>query len=117
VAPYYHDADVVVVPVRAGGGTRIKLLEAFSHGRPVVSTTIGAEGIDAQPDADLLVADGPDAFAARCAELMRQPALRRRLAARALELVRTRHSPSRLLDAVRQDVSARALGARARARS
>jgi glycosyltransferase involved in cell wall biosynthesis len=48
VAPYYRDADVVVVPVRAGGGTRIKLLEAFSYRRPVVATTVGADGIEAR---------------------------------------------------------------------
>src|SRR5437868_7964139 len=41
VQPYYRDADVVVVPIRAGGGTRIKVLEAFGYGRPVVSTSIG----------------------------------------------------------------------------
>jgi hypothetical protein len=44
-----------VVPIRAGGGTRIKILEAFSFGRPVITTTAGAEGIDARQDESILV--------------------------------------------------------------
>ena len=48
-------ADAVVVPLRAGGGTRIKILEAWAHRIPVVSTTIGAEGLDAENDVDLLL--------------------------------------------------------------
>ncbi len=87
VAPYYRDADVVVVPVRAGGGTRIKLLEAFSYRRPVVATTLGAEGIEIRHGVELLLADTPADFAARCTELMERPALRRRLVDNAAALV------------------------------
>jgi glycosyltransferase involved in cell wall biosynthesis len=77
----YRQAEVVVVPVRAGGGTRIKLLEALAHARPVVATTIGAEGIDVTVGRHLLIADSPTEFAAACARLLRDPVLAADLAA------------------------------------
>src|SRR5262249_56848850 len=98
---YEGDAEAVGGPVGAGGGTRIKLLEAFSYARPVVATTVGAEGIEVTHGAELLLADAPDNFAARCAELMNAPALRRRLAERALAFVTAAHSPRVLLDPLR----------------
>jgi glycosyltransferase involved in cell wall biosynthesis len=54
LAPLYAAADVAVVPVRVGGGTRIKILEAFAHGVPVVTTSLGAEGIDAAEGASVV---------------------------------------------------------------
>ena len=60
VAAAYQAADVVVVPIRAGGGSRIKLLEAFSYRRPVVSTSVGAEGIAARDGQHLLQADSAE---------------------------------------------------------
>jgi polysaccharide biosynthesis protein PslH len=80
VTPWYESAHAVIVPVRAGGGTRIKILEAFAHRRPVVSTPAGAEGLGVTPGRHLLVAGSPADFAADCARLMRDPALARRLA-------------------------------------
>jgi sugar transferase (PEP-CTERM/EpsH1 system associated) len=59
VRPYYAEAFAVVVPLRVGAGTRLKILEAMAAGVPVVSTSLGAEGIDAQPGRDLLIADSP----------------------------------------------------------
>jgi glycosyltransferase involved in cell wall biosynthesis len=70
---------MAIIPLRAGGGTRIKVLEAFAHGMPVVSTPIGCEGIDAVHDQHLLVADAPDAFAAACHRLLSDSDLARRL--------------------------------------
>jgi glycosyltransferase involved in cell wall biosynthesis len=99
----YRDADVVVAPIRAGGGSRIKLLEAFSYRRPVVSTTIGAEGIDVRHGTHLLLADTPDDFAAECTRLMTNAALGRDLARRAFELVATNHSPQRIAELLRED--------------
>jgi glycosyltransferase involved in cell wall biosynthesis len=61
--PHYAGADVVAVPVRHGSGTRIKLLEAFARGRPVVSTTLGAAGLEVVDGRDVVLADDPDAFA------------------------------------------------------
>jgi polysaccharide biosynthesis protein PslH len=80
VTPWYESAHAVIVPVRAGGGTRIKILEAFAHRRPVVSTPAGAAGLDVTPGQQLLMARSPVDFAAACARLMRDPALGRALA-------------------------------------
>jgi glycosyltransferase involved in cell wall biosynthesis len=66
VAPLYAKADVVLVPLRAGGGTRIKVLEAFAHRRPVIATSVGAEGIGARHGEHLLIADSPPALADAC---------------------------------------------------
>ncbi|MFH0764086.1 MAG: glycosyltransferase [Candidatus Omnitrophota bacterium] len=63
VRPYLFNAKVFVAPLRIGGGTRLKILEAMSMGKTVVSTTIGAEGIDCIADANILVADAPRNFA------------------------------------------------------
>ncbi len=87
VGPWYERAHAVVVPIRAGGGTRIKVLESFSHRRPVVSTTIGAEGIATVSEEHLLVADAPETFADQCARLMRDPELRGRLTEAAIGLL------------------------------
>lgn len=88
MAPWYREADAVVVPIRAGGGTRIKVLEAFSYGRPVVSTSIGIEGIDAQDGEHMLIGDMPVTFAERCLQLMAEPQLADQLATNALSLVK-----------------------------
>ncbi len=87
LAPWYEDCDAVIVPLRAGGGTRVKILEAFSHLRPVVTTTLGLEGIEAVADRDVLVADAPEDFAAACLRLMLEPALGASLVANAYALV------------------------------
>ncbi|HYU57284.1 MAG TPA: glycosyltransferase [Actinomycetota bacterium] len=63
-------ADAVAVPIRYGSGTRIKILEAFAHRIPVVSTALGVEGVDAVPGAHLLVADDPAEFAEACVTLL-----------------------------------------------
>lgn len=67
---HYRWADLAVIPIRAGGGTRIKMLEAFAHGVPVVASRIGAEGIDAIDGRHLRLAEGPESFANACAELL-----------------------------------------------
>ncbi len=66
VAVAYAAADVVVVPIRTGGGTRIKILEAFAHDRPVVSTSVGAEGLAVRHEREILLADTPEDFVAAC---------------------------------------------------
>jgi glycosyltransferase involved in cell wall biosynthesis len=87
VAEYYARADVAVVPLRFGGGTRIKILEAWAHGVPVVSTAVGCEGLDGVHDRHLLVADRPEDFAARCVAVMRSRDLGDRLVMEAWRLV------------------------------
>ena len=96
----YRGADAVIVPLRAGGGTRIKLLEAFAHGCPVISTTEGARGIEAEPDRHLLITDPPFSFAEQCARLMGDEDLSTRLTQAAHELVRSRYGMASLVDAL-----------------
>jgi polysaccharide biosynthesis protein PslH len=98
--PCYEECDAVVTPLRAGGGTRIKILEAFSYSRPVVTTALGLEGIEAVADRHVLVADSPDDFAAACLRLMGDPALAHALVANALALV----SQSYTVEAVKTEL-------------
>jgi glycosyltransferase involved in cell wall biosynthesis len=86
MAPELALADIVAVPIRFGSGTRVKILEAFAHRIPVVSTGFGAEGLDAINEEHLLVRDDADAFATACARLFSDQQLRRRLTDSAHEL-------------------------------
>jgi glycosyltransferase involved in cell wall biosynthesis len=70
----------VVVPLRAGGGTRIKILEAFARQVPVVSTTLGAEGLPVEDGVSVLIGDTPEDFAQACVRLVEDPELARSLA-------------------------------------
>jgi glycosyltransferase involved in cell wall biosynthesis len=85
--PYYQDAHVAVVPLRAGGGTRLKILEAMALGRPVVSTPLGCEGLAVEDGKHLLVADDAANFAAAVARLLTDRALVARLTLEARALV------------------------------
>lgn len=96
VRPWLQGAGTVVVPLRAGGGTRLKILEAFAAGRPVVSTTLGAAGLDVDDGEHLLLADTPEAFAQALSRLADDPDLRRRLADAAFALVEGRYQWARL---------------------
>jgi glycosyltransferase involved in cell wall biosynthesis len=100
VAPWYREAQVAAVPLRAGGGTRIKILEAFAHGRPVVSTTIGIEGIAAEPGRHALIADDAVAFAAACLRLLRDPALAEAMTREAFSLFSRGYSDQTLATAI-----------------
>ncbi len=91
VRPYIERAAVAIVPLRVGGGTRLKILEAMAMGKAVVSTSLGAEGIEAQSGRDLLLADGPEAFAAAVVRVLEDPALADRLGAAARRLVEERY--------------------------
>jgi glycosyltransferase involved in cell wall biosynthesis len=99
--PWYEQCNAVVVPIRAGGGTRVKILEAFSYLRPVVATTLGLEGNEALADRDVLVADEPEDFAAACLKLMSDPALAQMLVANAWDLV----SRAYTMEALKADIS------------
>ncbi|MGA8869205.1 MAG: glycosyltransferase family 4 protein [Candidatus Sulfotelmatobacter sp.] len=78
VADYLRDSTVVVVPLRIGGGTRLKIFEAMAMGKALVSTSIGAEGLQVQSGRDLLLADAPAAFADAVVLLLRNTELRRK---------------------------------------
>lgn len=79
LTPYLERAALMVVPVRAGGGMRVRILEAFARGMPVVTTTIGLEGIEAQVGEHVFVEDNPDGFADAVIRLLRDPASQDRL--------------------------------------
>lgn len=91
VRPYIASAAVYVVPLRIGGGTRLKILEALAMKKAVVSTSIGCEGLDLQPDKHLLVADNPQQFAAETVQLIKDRSLRRRLGENGKTLVQGRY--------------------------
>lgn len=91
VAPYLDQAAVSVVPIRFGGGTRIKILESLAHCLPVVSTTVGAEGLEFRAGEHLVLADSPAEFAGACVRLWRDEPYRHQLARRGFELVRNRY--------------------------
>ena len=86
--------------VLTGGGTRIKILEAFAHGRPVVATSLGAEGIEADDGEHLLIGDGAEALAAAILRLIEIPALGAALARRARALVGRAHDRERIADRI-----------------
>ncbi len=90
-APEFARAGMLVVPLRAGSGSRIKILEAFQHGTPVVSTAKGAEGLAVVNGEQLLLADSPADLAAACLTLAADPALRQRLATNARGWVEREH--------------------------
>ncbi len=100
VGPEFARAGQLVVPLRAGSGTRIKILEAFRHGTPVVSTTIGVAGLGVSDGEQALVADAPEAFAERCLRLVTHEHERDRLSARAAEWVEQHHSIGTMLERV-----------------
>jgi glycosyltransferase involved in cell wall biosynthesis len=91
VRPYMAAGAVYVVPLRVGGGTRLKIFEAMSMGRPVVSTTVGAEGLPVRHGEHVLIADEPQAFADRVVQLLGDAAARHQLGQRARDLVVARY--------------------------
>jgi Glycosyl transferases group 1 len=95
-------ASVAVVPVRYGGGTRVKILESFAHRVPVVSTTLGAEGLDVEHDVHLLLADDPEEFSVATVRLLRDASLRTRLARAAEDLYLERYDGRIADEAVRR---------------
>lgn len=100
VAPFYEACHAVMVPIRAGGGTRIKILEAFGYGRVVISTTLGAEGIAAQHEQELLIADTPNAFADAAHRLLNEAGFAQHLIANGRRRVMERYSAAACEQAV-----------------
>ena len=90
--PYLWGSKVSIVPIRIGGGTRLKIYECMAAGLPVVSTTVGAEGLDYTAGRDILLADTPERFAAQCLRLLDEEDTRRQVSAAALALVASRFS-------------------------
>lgn len=89
--PYFEEAALMVIPVRAGGGMRVRILEAFAYAMPVVTTTVGLEGIQANPGKDVLVADDPDDFANSVVQLLNNKGLQGQLSANGRHLAETKY--------------------------
>ena len=92
LAPIYAGAAAVIAPLRGGGGTKLKVLEAWRHGRPVVATSHAVRGLAARDGEHLLVANSPRAFAAACAQLLANAPLAAHLAANARALLDDRYT-------------------------
>jgi len=98
VRPHMAEAAVYVVPLRIGGGTRLKIFEALSMAKAVVSTAVGAEGLPLAPGRHFLQADDPAAFAEAVTSLLRNPARRHAIGAAGRGLVEARYSWSKVVD-------------------
>ena len=79
IKPYFAEATVFVVPLRIGSGTRLKILEALAMGKAIVSTSVGAEGLDLKDGEEIFIADEPKVFAEAVTRLLKDPSLRRRI--------------------------------------
>ena len=79
IKPYFAEATVFVVPLRIGSGTRLKILEALAMGKAIVSTSVGAEGLDLKDGEEIFIADAPIAFADAVTRLLTDAPLRRRM--------------------------------------
>lgn len=89
--PYLEESSLMVVPVRAGGGMRVRILEALAYGMPVVTTMVGLEGIQAEPGKDVLVANTPADFADSVIRLLRDGALQHQLATNGRRLAENKY--------------------------
>jgi len=96
VRPYLGRAGVVVVPLRMGSGTRLKVLEGLAMGRPMVSTSLGCEGIEVRSGEHLLVADKPGEFSAGVVDLLRDPTRADAMGQRGREMVRRQYAWDRI---------------------
>jgi len=85
-AEYIRNAEAFVVPLRIGGGTRLKIYEAMATGRPVISTTVGAEGLDVHDGEDILIADSPDSFSRSVIGVLQDCDLKTRIGVAAAKL-------------------------------
>jgi glycosyltransferase involved in cell wall biosynthesis len=105
LAALYGQAHVFVCPVRAGSGTRVKLLEAGAYAKAIVSTTVGAEGLDYQDGVSAIFADDAAAFAQACLALLRDPMRQRSMGHAARELIRKRYERAAVISRIRKLVA------------
>jgi len=91
VRPYLAGASIYVVPLRMGGGTRLKVLEAMAMGAPVVSTSMGVDGFEVAHEHEALIADAPDSFAAEVVSAMENADQRQSLRGNARSFVESRY--------------------------
>jgi len=98
--PYYTESALVVVPVRAGGGMRVRILETFARGMPLVTTSIGIEGINATPGVDVLIEDTAQGFADAVIRLLMDENLQQVLSVNGRKLVERKYDYHIVLEAL-----------------
>lgn len=106
--PLYTATRVVCAPIFAGGGTRIKIVEAAAHGRPVVATTLGAEGLELEDGREILLRDDPDSFATAVAELMQDDERARRIGEAARTAIERTYDRDQIIERIRAAVASSA---------
>jgi polysaccharide biosynthesis protein PslH len=117
IRPYVHKATAYIVPLRMGGGTRLKVLEALSMKKPVVSTRIGCEGIAVVDGESVMIADSPDAFVERTVRVLGDRGLQRQLAESGHRVMKDRYDwavVGESLERAYEDISSRRTNARTR---
>lgn len=115
IGPWFAGSRLLAVPLRMGGGTRLKILEAMAHGLPVVTTSIGCAGIDVEHERDIVVADDPADFARWVDRLLEDDGLAAAIGSRGRATVRREHDWSAIGDAL--EAALRALPRDARSAS
>jgi glycosyltransferase involved in cell wall biosynthesis len=97
ISEYVHTLSVSVAPMRVGAGVQNKILESMALGTPVVTTSIGLEGIEATPDKEILVADSPIEFAEKVIELIENKPLRKNISINAREFIEAKYTWDKVL--------------------
>lgn len=92
VRDYFKAAMVCITPIRSGGGTRIKVLDALAMGMPIVATSIAAEGLEVTDEENILIADDAEKYAAQIVRLFQNPDLRERLGEQGIKLINEKYS-------------------------
>jgi glycosyltransferase involved in cell wall biosynthesis len=110
--PYIRDAACYIVPIRVGGGTRVKILDAWAMGKALVTTSVGCEGLDARDGENALIRDTPEGFAGAVRTVLTDTALRRRLEAGARQTAEETYGWSRLGERMHASYAAVMHGAR-----
>ena len=96
IRPILAEASVVIAPLRFGSGVKIKILESMALGKAVVTTSIGAEGIEAQPGTDFIVADDAQALASETVRLLANPSIRASLGQHARQFIQIHHDADQI---------------------
>ncbi len=98
IRPYLAHSAMCIVPLRIGGGTRLKIFEAMAMGKAMISTTIGAEGLPVRHSESIVLADDPEDFARQAVNLLRSPERRQHIGAAAHKMVTEKYSWAKVAD-------------------
>lgn len=101
IRTFLKDALVFVAPLRMGSGTRLKILTSMAMGIPVVSTTIGCEGLEVEDEEDIFIANTPDEFADKVIKLIKDEKLRKKIAINGRNLVKEKYSREKIIELIK----------------